>query len=148
MLDLLLCSMANYQMDVSVLPKTKTLVELIRLIHPEAEWRTFHIRRECRYWAATSQLPPFQTLLNEPSSFLVGILHGSKSFFFFVVSGKDVNVFSWTARERERRKDISRNLRRDKGKFLFFFSIDTQKLNLSPYHIYINGPHNKKNNTL
>ena len=31
MLDLLLCSMANYQMDVSVLPKTKTLVELIRL---------------------------------------------------------------------------------------------------------------------
>ena len=30
----------------------------------------------------------------------------------------------------------------------FFFSIDTQKLNLSPYHIYINGPHNKKNNTL
>ena len=58
MLDLLLCSMANYQMDVSVLPKT--LVELIRLI-----------------------LPPFQTLLNEPSSFLVGILHGSKSFFLW-----------------------------------------------------------------
>lgn len=147
MLDLLLCSMANYQMDVSVLPKTKTLVELIRLIHPEVEWRIFHMRRECRYWAATSQLPPFQTLLNEPSSFLVGILHGSKSFFF-VVSDKDVNVFSWTARERERRKEISRNLRRDKGKFLFFFSIDTQKWNLSPYHIYINGPYNKTNNTL
>ena len=49
MLDLLLCSMANYQMDVSVLPKTKTLVELIRLIHPEAEWRIFHMRRERRY---------------------------------------------------------------------------------------------------
>ena len=49
MLDLLLCSMANYQMDVSVLPKTKTLIELIRLIHPEAEWRIFHMRRECGY---------------------------------------------------------------------------------------------------
>ena len=43
MLDLLLCSMANYQMDVSVLLKTKTLIELIRLIHPEAEWSIFHM---------------------------------------------------------------------------------------------------------
>ena len=35
-----------------------------------------------------------------------------------------------------------------KVNFCFFFSIDTQKWNLSPYHIYINGPYTKKNNTL
>lgn len=39
--DVLLCSIANYYMDMIVLTKTKTLVELIRLIHPEAEWRIY-----------------------------------------------------------------------------------------------------------
>ena len=29
-----------------------------------------------------------------------------------------------------------------------FFSIDTQKWNLSPHRIHINGPYKKKNNTL